>query len=42
MDFAIKMDKEFYYAGDSVQGQLYINAKKETPCVRIIIEIEGI
>jgi hypothetical protein len=28
MDFAIKMGKEFYYAGDSVQGQLYINAKK--------------
>jgi hypothetical protein len=39
MDFAIKMDKEFYYAGESVKGHLYINAKRQSPCVRIVIEI---
>lgn len=42
VDFAINLDKEFYFASELVKGQLLLNAKKRYPCARIILEIEGI
>lgn len=37
VDFAIKLDKEFYFSSEEVCGHLYINATKRYPCLRIIL-----
>jgi hypothetical protein len=41
MTCIIQTDKEFYFASDNVNGQLYIQTNKSVPCKRIILHIEG-
>lgn len=41
VDIAITLDKEFYFAGETVNGRLYINAKKKYSCSMIVLFIEG-
>lgn len=42
VEFAIKLDKEFYLPSDLVKGHLFINFKKRYACHRITLEIEGV
>lgn len=39
---AIELDKEFYFAGETVNGTLHLNAKKKYPCARILLHIKGV
>lgn len=39
---AIQLDKEFYYANETLNGTIYIDAQKPAPCAMIILTIEGL
>ena len=41
VELAIKLDKEFYYAGETLNGKVCINAKKKFACSMITLFIEG-
>lgn len=41
VELAIKLDKEFYYAGETLNGKLCVNAKKKFSCQMIVLFIEG-
>jgi hypothetical protein len=42
VELAIQLDKEFYYAGETLHGKLLINAKKKFSCSMIALFIEGL
>jgi hypothetical protein len=42
VELGIQLDKEFYYAGETLNGKLCINAKKKFSCSMIVLFIEGV
>lgn len=41
VELAIQLDKEFYYAGETLNGKVLLNAKKKLACAALVLFIEG-
>jgi hypothetical protein len=41
VEFAINLDKDFYFSSEEARGHVFVNAKKRFAALRIILEIEG-
>ena len=42
VEFAINLDKQFYFSSETVKGNLFINTSKRFPASKIILQIEGV
>lgn len=41
VDFVIKLDRDFYFSSQTVNGTLSFNAKKKFSATKIVLQIEG-